>query len=112
MFSNININLSQLQTQLPDFDARSVITSKSFKGQNISKKEKNKMKKEFWVQSKLGVQTSAYTQMYRTYTKCPSPTMPNLLPNVDECKKFEIRAHSSLSKGQMHTKKKSSVGHG
>ncbi len=32
----------------------------------------------------------------------PSPTVPNLLPNVDECKKFEIHAHSSLSKGQMH----------
>ncbi len=33
---------------------------------------------------------------------CPSPTVPNLLQNMDECKKFEIRAHSSLSKGQMH----------
>ncbi len=33
---------------------------------------------------------------------CPSPTVPNLLPNEDECKKFEIRAHSSLSEGQMH----------
>ncbi len=33
---------------------------------------------------------------------CTSPTVPNLLPNEDECKKFEIRAHSSLSDGQMH----------
>ncbi len=38
--------------------------------------------------------------------------MPNLLPNVDECEKFEIRAHSSLSKGQMHKIFFSSVGHG
>ncbi len=27
--------------------------------------------------------------------------MPNLLPNVDECKKIEIRTHSSLLKGQI-----------
>ncbi len=33
---------------------------------------------------------------------CPSPTVPNLLLNEDECKMFEIRAHSSLSEGQMH----------
>ncbi len=33
---------------------------------------------------------------------CPSPTVPNLLLNEDECKKFEIRAHSTLSEGQMH----------
>ncbi len=32
----------------------------------------------------------------------PSPTVPNLLPNEDECKNFEIRAHSSLPEGQMH----------
>ncbi len=33
---------------------------------------------------------------------CPNPTVLNLLPNEDECKNFEIRAHSSLSEGQMH----------
>ncbi len=27
-------------------------------------------------------------------------TVPNLLPNMDECKSFEIRTLSSLSKGQ------------
>ncbi len=36
------------------------------------------------------------------FSLCPSPTVPNLLPNVDECKKFEICTVSSLSKGQMH----------
>ncbi len=25
---------------------------------------------------------------------CPSPTVPNLFPNVDECQMFEIRANS------------------
>ncbi len=43
---------------------------------------------------------------------CPSLTVPNVLPNVDECKKFEIRAHSSLLKGQMHKIFFFSVGHG
>ncbi len=36
------------------------------------------------------------------YLMPKSPTVPNLLRNVDECKKFEIRTHSSLSKGQMN----------
>ncbi len=40
---------------------------------------------------------------------CPSLTVPNLLPNEDECKKFEIRVHSSLSKRQIFF---FSVGHG
>ncbi len=28
--------------------------------------------------------------------------MPNVLLNVEECKKFDIRTHSSLMKGKMH----------
>ncbi len=36
-----------------------------------------------------------------SHASCPSPTVPNLLPNEDECKIFEIRAHSSLLMGQI-----------
>ncbi len=42
----------------------------------------------------------------------PSPTVPNLLPNEDECKNFEIRAHFSLLEGQMYKIVFFSVGHG
>ncbi len=31
---------------------------------------------------------------------CPSLTVPTVLPNVDECKKFEIRANSSWGKDE------------
>ncbi len=36
------------------------------------------------------------------FLSCPSLTVSNVLLNEDECKKFEIHAHSSLSMGQMH----------
>jgi len=45
--SKYNIN-----TKLPDFDARSAITSKSLKGLNLKKKEKQKLRHDLWLQSK------------------------------------------------------------
>ncbi len=45
---------------------------------------------------------SGFLRIYTTSLLCPSPTVPNLLQNLDKCKKFEIHAYSSLSKGQMH----------
>ncbi len=53
----------------------------------------------------LGAKYSSLLLAAQGNALCPSPTVPNLLQNEDECKKFEIRAHSSLSEGQMDKKK-------
>ena len=53
IFRNINIDLNKSTKELPDFDARSTITSKTFKGMNITKKEKRKMKHDIWMKSKF-----------------------------------------------------------
>ena len=58
LFDNTEIDISKLATlssepKEKDFDTRSVITSKSFKGLNFTKKDKSKIKKEFWKKSKI-----------------------------------------------------------
>ena len=58
LFDNTEIDISKLATlssesKEKDFDTRSVITSKSFKGLNFTKKDKSKIKKEFWKNSKI-----------------------------------------------------------
>ena len=53
IFKNINIDLGKATKELPDFDARSTITSKTFKGMNMTKKEKRKMKHDVWMKSKF-----------------------------------------------------------
>ena len=52
LFKNINIDLTKATKELPDFDARSTITSKTFKGLNMSKKEKRKQKHDAWMKRK------------------------------------------------------------
>ena len=53
MFSNLNIDIAQLESQLPDLDdARSMVTTKSLRGMNLSKKDKRKVKHEFLMKSK------------------------------------------------------------
>lgn len=53
LFKNVNIPaLSLLAQKLPDFDARSSITSKTFRGQNLKKKDKMKIRQEVWLSSK------------------------------------------------------------
>jgi len=43
LFQNVRISSVDLsQQRLPDFDAQSTITSKTFKGQNLKKKDKKK----------------------------------------------------------------------
>ncbi|ELU13244.1 hypothetical protein CAPTEDRAFT_209959 [Capitella teleta] len=53
LFSKLDVDLNALKRQLAggggeDDDAKTAITSKSFRGLNIKKKEKMKIKKEFW----------------------------------------------------------------
>lgn len=54
LFQNVRISSSCLTSQkLPDFDARSTITSKTFKGQNLKKKDKHKIRHENWIASEF-----------------------------------------------------------
>ena len=55
MFGGLKIDMSAVHKDLPDFDARSTITSKTTKGLNLTKKDKRKLKHEFWMKSKLTV---------------------------------------------------------
>ena len=52
LFQNIDIDISSMKKQLPDFDARSTITSKTLKGSNMTKKDKRKLKHDIWMKSK------------------------------------------------------------
>lgn len=49
MFKGTKINKETLKQELPDFDARSTITSKSLKGLNMKKKDKKKLRHELWM---------------------------------------------------------------
>jgi len=50
LFKDVKISgLNLLAQKLPDFDAMSSITSKTFKGQNLKKKEKSQLRKEAWM---------------------------------------------------------------
>ncbi len=46
----------------------------------------------------MGYSIFVIDQILEYHILCPSPTVPNLLPNEDECKKFEIRANSCWGK--------------
>ncbi|CAG5132845.1 unnamed protein product [Candidula unifasciata] len=59
LFQNVKISSSDLVKQkLPDFDARSTITSKTFKGQNLKKKDKHKIRREAWTAKIDMIQTT------------------------------------------------------
>jgi hypothetical protein len=50
-FKGMKITTDFLKQQLLDFDARSAITSKTFKGMNLKKKEKLKFRRDVWMES-------------------------------------------------------------
>jgi hypothetical protein len=53
-FSRLDIDIAALSRELSDNDpeTRSAITSKSLKGLNLKKKEKQKLRHELWLKSK------------------------------------------------------------
>ena len=56
LFTKADIDMNALTKQLPcnKFDdSKSALTSKSFKGMNIKKKDKRKLRHEFFLNSKL-----------------------------------------------------------
>ena len=52
-FRGMKITTETLKQNLPDFDTRSVITSKSFKGLNLKKKDKMKLRHDLWIESRF-----------------------------------------------------------
>ncbi|XP_050419356.1 ribosome biogenesis protein SLX9 homolog [Patella vulgata] len=50
LFSGMNIDKTNLTQRLPDFDARSAITSKTLKGLSMKKKDKLKLRREYFMQ--------------------------------------------------------------
>ncbi len=52
-----------------------------------------------------------YKREHQTLIFMPSLTVPNLLPNMDECKNFEIRANSCCGRDehQKHHQKSSDL---
>ncbi|XP_052814697.1 ribosome biogenesis protein SLX9 homolog [Mya arenaria] len=50
LFDSIDLSKYNITTKLPDFDARSTLSSKSLKGLSLKKKEKQKLRHELWIQ--------------------------------------------------------------
>ncbi|RUS70855.1 hypothetical protein EGW08_021383 [Elysia chlorotica] len=78
IFKDVKISSSELSPQkLPDFDARSTITSKTFKGKNLTKKEKHKMRHDVWT-AKMDAITSAKKKAKERKKKQQTPIVGDL----------------------------------
>ncbi|KAL8566604.1 hypothetical protein ACOMHN_054826 [Nucella lapillus] len=49
-FKGMKINTETLKHVLPDFDAQSAVTSKTFQGLNLKKKDKRKLRHDLWME--------------------------------------------------------------
>lgn len=58
LFEGININKFNITEKLPDFDARSAITSKSLKELKLKKKDKQRLRHELWMKKCDAIQTA------------------------------------------------------
>lgn len=57
-FKGMKITTELLKQNLPDFDARSAITSKTLRGMNIKKKDKQRLRHELWMEKVDSIQTA------------------------------------------------------
>ncbi|KAK7113534.1 hypothetical protein V1264_012805 [Littorina saxatilis] len=57
-FLGMKITTDLLKQNLPDFDTRSVVTSKTFKGMNLKKKDKLRLRHELWMEKVDALQTA------------------------------------------------------
>ena len=55
-FRGMKITTETLKQNLPDFDARSTVTSKTFKGMNLKKKDKKRLRHDLWMESELNAE--------------------------------------------------------
>ncbi|OWF35894.1 ribosome biogenesis protein slx9-like [Mizuhopecten yessoensis] len=58
LFKGLKINKETLKQELPDFDTRSTITSKSLRGLNMKKKDKRKLKHDLWMKKLNSIDTA------------------------------------------------------
>nr|KAI8738884.1 FAM207A protein [Biomphalaria glabrata] len=90
LFKNVNIPaLSLLAQKLPDFDARSSITSKTFRGQNLKKKDKMKIRQEVWL-SKMDTLQTAKKKAKERKKKQQTPIVGDLSSMQDALPTLEL----------------------
>ncbi|KAH9498809.1 hypothetical protein Btru_005205 [Bulinus truncatus] len=90
LFKNVDIPALALMVQkLPDFDARSSITSKTFRGQNLKKKDKMKIRHEVWI-SKMDALQSAKKKAKESKQKQQTPIVGDLTPMEDALPTLEL----------------------
>ncbi|XP_059145702.1 ribosome biogenesis protein SLX9 homolog [Physella acuta] len=90
LFQNLKIAATDLITQkLPDFDARSTITSKTFKGQNLKKKDKQKIRHDVWM-SKIDAVQGAKKKEIERKRKQKVPIVGDLTPMEDALPTLEL----------------------
>ncbi|BFZ15435.1 hypothetical protein BsWGS_18474 [Bradybaena similaris] len=90
LFQNVRISSSDLVKQkLPDFDACSTITSKTFKGQNLKKKDKHKIRREAWV-AKIDMIQTAKKKAKERKRKQQTPVVGDLTAMEDALPTLEL----------------------
>ncbi|XP_033729102.1 protein FAM207A-like isoform X2 [Pecten maximus] len=88
IFKGLKINKETLKQELPDFDTRSTITSKSLKGLNMKKKDKKKLRHELWMK-KLSSIDKAKTEAKAKKKRQQTPVVGDIrilgdaLPTLD-----------------------------
>ncbi|CAL1539817.1 unnamed protein product [Lymnaea stagnalis] len=89
-FQNVNIPaLALLAQKLPDFDASSAVTSKTFKGHNLKKKDKQKIRHEVWMSKVDKLQTVKKKEKERK-RKQKTPIVGDLTPIEDALPTLEL----------------------
>jgi len=106
LFKGVNISeLSLIKQKLPDFDARSSITSKTFKGQNLKKKDKLQMRKEAWM-SKMDAIQSAKKKEKERKKKQKTVIVGDLTPMADALPTLELLLKSGSTTKEKQSKEK------
>lgn len=106
LFKGINISgLHLLKQKLPDFDARSAITSKTFKGKNLTKKDKLQLRKEAWMAKMDTIQTAKKNQKLKK-KKQNTPIIGDLTPMQDALPTLELLLKKSKESKEKRTQEK------
>ncbi|KAK3802339.1 hypothetical protein RRG08_034487 [Elysia crispata] len=109
IFKDVKISSFELAPQkLPDFDARSSITSKTFKGKNLTKKEKQKMRHDAWTE-KMDAITSAKKKAKEKKKKQQTPIVGDLTEMEEALPTLELllkkSTHSAVKSAQSQREK-------
>ncbi|XP_005099968.1 protein FAM207A [Aplysia californica] len=90
LFKDVDLSgLHLLKQKLPDFDACSSVTSKTFKGQNLKKKEKLQLRREAWMAKMDSIQSAKQKNKQRKQ-KQNTPIVGDLTPMEDALPTLEL----------------------